>query len=84
MARVARQTKTCEYKDLDAHFTANLGYSHHQKSITMDADPRVPCQLIETSEKETEKSLGATKERRIVAFVGGIDLTGEKCLFYAL
>jgi len=30
VARVARQTKTREYKDLDARFTANLGYSHHQ------------------------------------------------------
>ncbi len=35
VARVARQTKTREYKDLDAHFTANLGYSHHQKAVIL-------------------------------------------------
>ena len=37
MARVGRQTKTREYKDLEAHFTANLGYSHHQKAVILDA-----------------------------------------------
>ena len=61
VARVARQTKTREYKDLDAHFTANLGYSHHQKSVILDAPQR------------RSKPNG----RRIVAFVGGIDLTGK-------
>ena len=30
VARVARQTKTREYKDLDAHLTANLGYRYVQ------------------------------------------------------
>ena len=37
VARVGRQTKTREYKDLEAHFTANLGYSHHQKAVILDA-----------------------------------------------
>ena len=64
MARVARQTKTREYKDLDARFTANLGYSHHQKSVVLDAP------------SSKGSSLGTDAPRRIVAFVGGIDLTG--------
>ena len=63
VARVARQTKTREYKDLDAHFTANLGYSHHQKSVILDGPH--------------EAAGGDPNRRRIVAFVGGIDLTGE-------
>ena len=37
VARVGRQTKTREYKDLEAHFTAHLGYSHHQKAVIVDA-----------------------------------------------
>ena len=37
VARVGRQTKTREYKDLEAHFTAHLGYSHHQKAVILDA-----------------------------------------------
>ena len=37
VARVGRQAKTREYKDLEAHFTANLGYSHHQKAVILDA-----------------------------------------------
>jgi len=64
VARVARQTKTREYKDLDARFTANLGYSHHQKSVVLDA-PR-----------SKGSSVGDVDTRRIVAFVGGVDLTG--------
>ena len=37
VARVGRQSKTREVKDLEAHFTANLGYSHHQKAVILDA-----------------------------------------------
>ena len=66
VARVARQTKTREYKDLDARFTANLGYSHHQKSVVLDAP------------SSKESSGGDVDTRRIVAYVGGVDLTGSK------
>lgn len=65
VARVARQTKTKEYKDLDAHFTANLGYSHHQKAVILDAPHPNPV----------------AESRRIVAYVGGIDLTGGNWCF---
>ena len=65
VARVARQTKTREYKDLDARFTANLGYSHHQKSVVLDAP------------SSKESSGGDVDTRRIVAYVGGVDLTGS-------
>ena len=70
MARVARQTKTREYKDLDAHFTANLGYSHHQKAVIVDAPLSSDTQLLSNSGKVNDT-------RRIIAYVGGIDLTGK-------
>ena len=74
MARVGRQTKTREYKDLEAHFTANLGYSHHQKAVILDA-------AIGTEDDHNQKKTTATSTnqdpRRIVAYVGGIDLTGN-------
>lgn len=82
MARVGRQTKTREYKDLEAHFTANLGYSHHQKAVIVDA----PIKAISEVEKATPKddnyspSRDDKTTRRIVAYVGGIDLTG---IYYA-
>ena len=65
VARVSRQTKTREYKDLEAHFTANLGYSHHQKAVIVDApiDANIKSNIGE-------------EPRRIMAYVGGIDLTG--------
>ena len=65
VARTARQTKTRENKDLDARFTANLGYSHHQKSVVLDAP----------SSKGSNGSKNSP--RRIVAYVGGVDLTGK-------
>eukprot|EP00094_Tigriopus_californicus_P007112 TCALIF_06847-PA protein Name:"Similar to PLD1 Phospholipase D alpha 1 (Oryza sativa subsp. japonica)" AED:0.00 eAED:0.00 QI:0/0.87/0.66/0.88/1/1/9/545/745 len=64
VARVARQTKTKEYKDLDAHFTANLGYSHHQKAVIVD----VPVLARDSSHPNEMVS-------RIIAFTGGIDIT---------
>lgn len=66
VARVARQTKTKEYKDLDAHFTANLGYSHHQKAVIVD----VPV-FVEDGGNPNEMV------SRIIAFTGGIDITGK-------
>lgn len=68
MARVGRQTKTREYKDLEAHFTANLGYSHHQKAVIVDAP-------IENGQGCKEGKDG--ESRRVIAYVGGIDLTGK-------
>ena len=91
MARVGRQTKTREYKDLEAHFTANLGYSHHQKAVILDApindgggrgshDTQVKNQMSANGSGggcglRGEESKGP---RRIVAYVGGIDLTGKE------
>ena len=66
VARVARQTKTREYKDLDAHFTANLGYSHHQKAVIVDAPSNGQKVKIDGS-----------GPRKIIAYIGGIDLTGK-------
>ena len=78
---MARQTKTREYKDLDAHFTANLGYSHHQKAVIVDAAPIAANQSIR-SKSEQQESNGKMDgnvggKRRIIAYVGGIDLTGK-------
>ena len=70
MARVGRQTKTREYKDLEAHFTANLGYSHHQKAVILDAPI---SKDIQNGQKVNSKDA----PRRIIAYVGGIDLTGK-------
>ena len=69
MARVARQTKTREYKDLDAHFTANLGYSHHQKAVIVDAP--------QASQTDQQLKLNSNGARKIIAYIGGIDLTGK-------
>ena len=69
VARVARQTKTREFKDLDGHFTANLGYSHHQKAIIMDAP-------------STKSATSKEAPRRIIAYIGGIDLTGKTLRSY--
>ena len=98
MARVGRQTKTREYKDLEAHFTANLGYSHHQKAVILDApvksgqnfqkEPKPNGSVFTVREKEDTRpktqtafnDLGSSPEnigRRIIAYVGGIDLTGN-------
>ena len=68
--RVARQTQAREYKDLDAHFTANLGYSHHQKAVILDGPMMHAAKGQQQQQQQT---------RRIVAYVGGVDLTGE-CL----
>ena len=70
VARVGRQTKTREYKDLEAHFTANLGYSHHQKAVILDAPI---SKDIQNGQKVNSKDA----PRRIIAYVGGIDLTGK-------
>lgn len=78
VARVARQTKTREYKDLDAHFTANLGYSHHQKAVIVDA----PREISIRSKPEQHENNGKVNgKRRIIAYVGGIDLTGNHVPF---
>lgn len=84
VARVARQTKTREYKDLDAHFTANLGYSHHQKAVIMDAPAaHVSNKMMAAHAQSVGAHSGAqdasaqTRARKIVAYTGGIDLTGE-------
>ena len=84
---MARQTKTREYKDLDAHFTANLGYSHHQKAVIVDAAPPAAAnQSIRLSKSEQQENngkmdgnnaAGVGGKRRIIAYVGGIDLTGK-------
>ena len=85
---MARQTKTREYKDLDAHFTANLGYSHHQKAVIVDAAPTAAAnQSIRLSKSEQQENNGKMDgnnaagvgdgKRRIIAYVGGIDLTGK-------
>ena len=70
VARVGRQTKTREYKDLEAHFTANLGYSHHQKAVILDAP-------ISKDIQNGQKVNSKVAPRRIIAYVGGIDLTGK-------
>jgi len=80
VARVARQTTTREYKDLDAHFTANLGYSHHQKAIILDGPPEkedLDVRRERGSEPLCNGNGAASGPRRIMAYVGGIDLTGE-------
>lgn len=100
VARVGRQTKTREYKDLEAHFTAHLGYSHHQKAVIVDApieqdhccsdfglgglggqktqaddEKSHPINgSVKNGKEQTQKSNIGSK--RIIAFVGGIDLTG--------
>ncbi len=91
MARVGRQTKTREYKDLDAHFTAHLGYSHHQKAVICDAPlggKTPPGSNLTRLRPSPEKANGGLnppsngshhnvdETRRIIAYVGGIDLTG--------
>ena len=82
VARVARQTKTREYKDLDAHFTANLGYSHHQKAVIMDAPAAHVSNKMMAANAHAQNAQNAqtgaqTRARKIVAYTGGIDLTGE-------
>ena len=72
VARVGRQTKTREYKDLEAHFTANLGYSHHQKAVILD-----DAVFESEDNQQTTKNGPSDAPRRIVAYVGGIDLTGK-------
>ena len=71
---LATAIQTREYKDLEAHFTANLGYSHHQKAVILDA-------AIGTEDDHNQKKTTTTSTnqdpRRIVAYVGGIDLTGN-------
>ena len=99
VARVGRQTKTREYKDLEAHFTAHLGYSHHQKAVIVDApieqdhccsDYGLGGQKTQVDQDEKSHPInGSVKNgkeqttqksnlgsKRIIAFVGGIDLTG--------
>ncbi|CAB4065983.1 PLD1_2 [Lepeophtheirus salmonis] len=63
VAKVGRQTRAREYKDLDARLTTNLGYSHHQKGVILDASGS-KCQPITKA-----------GPRRIIAYTGGIDLT---------
>lgn len=82
VARVGRQSKTREVKDLEAHFTANLGYSHHQKAVILDAPVhgghnRQPDQMKGNGENGENCLRGEESKgpRRIVAYVGGIDLT---------
>ena len=78
VARVGRQTKTREYKDLEAHFTANLGYSHHQKAVIVDAPIEGASSLPHGPGEPNGGSCSSNLERRrLIAYIGGIDLTGN-------
>ena len=49
-------------KDLEAHFTANLGYSHHQKAVILDAPPAAAAAVEE--QEDAASANGDTKQPR--------------------